>query len=53
MLAALKVELLPFKAAIPVISILITGKYFDDLLKRRTYVVAESESFIVITGIGP
>jgi hypothetical protein len=33
--------------------IFITGKYPRNLLKQQNYVVAESESFIVITGISP
>jgi hypothetical protein len=36
---------------IPVIRIFITGKYPRHLLKQQNHVVAESESFIVITGI--
>ncbi len=38
---------------IPAIRTFITGKYPSDLLKQCNYVVAESESFIVITGISP
>ncbi len=34
-----------------VIVTFITGKYPRNLLKQKNYVVAESESFIVITGI--
>ena len=53
MLTVLKFEPLPLKVATPVIRIFITGKCFGELLKRRSYVVAESESFIVITAINP
>jgi len=34
-----------------VIITFITGKYPTNLVKQQNYVVAESESFIVITGI--
>jgi hypothetical protein len=36
-----------------VIRIFITGKYPRNQLKKQNYVVAESESFIVITGTSP
>jgi hypothetical protein len=36
-----------------VIMTFITGKYPRNLLKQRNYVVAESATFIVITGISP